>query len=669
MTNSRKQVALVKKQEALALLGSRSDGTFGDPKINQTTNKPWSAATIAGKYEVSKAAVVSWKKRPKEIMSVSTDTRAAKKLKRIKQGHFTELESALSIYMRSRMAYMNGSSLFRADVVGSMAKKVVLELQERWTQQLAALSLAQNVDDYEELHDKQQLYISFKCSPAWIQNFMRRNGFHSVKGGGDEGFVVKNTLFTERLTLQRALCKFHISCISNTDEVALLYRALPRRSIRDCYNHSSYHLIKDRLTAVLTVYADGRKAPLTVIGKSARPCSFPRHFDAARDMGIFYNSQQNAWNTQHIWAQIFRGLNKRSLLQNRAGVNVIDNCSAHTISYEEFEALSAIFLPPNMTSVLQPVDASIGRSFKCAFRRLLVEHILAYVEKKMALPLVERKPFKMNEAVSTYDAVRLMKEAWDLVPVSVVLNGWLKTGILAPFQNEMIRQRKEDVGAQVCSAEKAFESSCFKSERKTRDALSKLAAEQGNDWLANLANERIDGEDESVDVPTFDMENVRESCRDIQELASLDLGEGGDTFEQISEEDLDFFTEQENEVPVCRPVDEECAVEGAVTEALQTIEETQRCDSPQACDQDEQQLGNSEHNEASVSVENVPSLPQFDVSLQSLQDEVKLLKKHGHPFADKLQNLEVVLAQTARELMRYRKQTRRQSRIDSFFKK
>jgi len=62
-----------------------------------------------------------------------------------------------------------------------------------------------------------------------------------------------------------------------------------------------------------------------------------------------------------------------------------------------------------MTSVLQPVDAAIGRSFKYAFRRLLVDHILSYVNAEMDKPENERRTFKLTEAGSTYDAILMMK--------------------------------------------------------------------------------------------------------------------------------------------------------------------------------------------------------------------------------------------------------------------
>lgn len=41
---------------------------------------------------------------------------------------------------------------------------------------------------------------------------------------------------------------------------------------------------------------------------------------------------------------------------------------------------------------------------------------------------------KLSHAVTIYDGVRMMVEAWDSVPKSVVINGWGKVSICAPFQ-------------------------------------------------------------------------------------------------------------------------------------------------------------------------------------------------------------------------------------------
>lgn len=70
---------------------------------------------------------------------------------------------------------------------------------------------------------------------------------------------------------------------------------------------------------------------------------------------------------------------------------------------------------------LQPIDAAIGRSFKAAFLCLLVDIFLHYAKRVKNGDL---SCFKLNQAVTMYDDVRLIAVSWDLVPKSVVLNGW-----------------------------------------------------------------------------------------------------------------------------------------------------------------------------------------------------------------------------------------------------
>lgn len=62
--------------------------------------------------------------------------------------------------------------------------------------------------------------------------------------------------------------------ISKTDEVAVLYRCLPGRAVHYTSVGTSFVCLKDRLTVVLAVYADGKKAPLTVIEKAKNPVAF-----------------------------------------------------------------------------------------------------------------------------------------------------------------------------------------------------------------------------------------------------------------------------------------------------------------------------------------------------------------------------------------------------------
>lgn len=131
-----------------------------------------------------------------------------------------------------------------------------------------------------------------------------------------------------------------------------------------------------------------------------RPRSFPLHFDPLKDLNVYYYAQQNSRNTQAIWAQVVKDVKDGFQGGARKVIHLLDNFSAHMIDNARFDHTENLFFPPNMTSVLQPVYAAVGRSFK---------------------------------AVTIYDDVEMMAQALNIVLVSVFLNTWLKTNILEQF--------------------------------------------------------------------------------------------------------------------------------------------------------------------------------------------------------------------------------------------
>ena len=47
---------------------------------------------------------------------------------------------------------------------------------------------------------------------------------------------------------------------------------------------------------------------------------------------------------------------------------VLDNCTAHYTDLM-FQRIKIVFLPPNITSIIQPLDQGIIKAFKCYFRK------------------------------------------------------------------------------------------------------------------------------------------------------------------------------------------------------------------------------------------------------------------------------------------------------------
>lgn len=243
---------------------------------------------------------------------------------------------------------------------------------------------------------------------------------------------------------------------------------------------------------MLTVYADIRKDPITIIGYVARQRRFPRHFVAPRDLRCFSKSQDKSWNTRSMWAQIFRGINEIIQLQHIHLVNVLDNCSAHLIDYNKYDSMVPVLLLTRMTIVLQPFDASNGRSFKCVFFHQLVEHILEYIENILSQKVERQRPSKIMESETLFVAIQLMQKACHDFPTSVVFKGWLKADILAPHQNKKIRDFIIEVGRKVKPAEKSFEQSCFESDLLINQALAELAENKSNKCLENFISDLLD---------------------------------------------------------------------------------------------------------------------------------------------------------------------------------
>lgn len=119
--------------------------------------------------------------------------------------------------------------------------------------------------------------------------------YTAARGNGQAGHHDSQTFFNAQKSLKASLCTHPMAYIIKTDEVSFLYLYFPSRSILNVDEPATYTRIKDKWTAVLTVYADGRKSPIKIIVKSKRPKSLPRHLDAAKELGVFYKSQINSW--------------------------------------------------------------------------------------------------------------------------------------------------------------------------------------------------------------------------------------------------------------------------------------------------------------------------------------------------------------------------------------
>jgi hypothetical protein len=111
---------------------------------------------------------------------------------------------------------------------------------------------------------------------------------------------------------------------------------------------------------------------LTIIGKHLNPCYFNR--DINRDtLNACYHANAKAWMTQNIFRVWLLDFDRR--MQSRQVFLLLENCSGH-IPLEKFAEMNVVlrntcifYLPPNMTSAVQPCNAGIICTFRAYYRK------------------------------------------------------------------------------------------------------------------------------------------------------------------------------------------------------------------------------------------------------------------------------------------------------------
>lgn len=273
-------------------------------------------------------------------------------------------------------------------------------------------------------------YKGFICSDGWLNRFKNRHQIVFGKIVGEEGSVNKSDV-SNWLQEEWPLIKsgYQPDDIFNADETALFYKLTPDKTFKfkgeKCVGgkHS-----KVRLTVLLCSNMTGtEKRKLLVIGKSRNP----RCFKNVKKLPVKYTANTKAWMTSRIFEDEIRNWDCEMRKKKRNILLLVDNCRAHPV-LENLTNVKVVFLPPNTTAKLQPMDQGVIHSFKVNYRRLMILQLLDCLE--------ERKEFNP----SVLDAIRLIDRGWDNVSSTTIKNCFKKSGI-ATIATEEVYEVEDDV--------------------------------------------------------------------------------------------------------------------------------------------------------------------------------------------------------------------------------
>ena len=135
---------------------------------------------------------------------------------------------------------------------------------------------------------------------------------------------------------------------------------------------------------------------------------------------------------------ILTKLNYRLSQNSRYIILMLDNAGCHPWSLKEkFSNIKMLFLPPNTTSQLQPLDLGIIQNFKVHYRNFLLRYVLGKIDECDTTS-------EVVNSVNILIAIRWVAQAWSLVKPETINRCFRKAGILDRGMEVVSRGDEQD---------------------------------------------------------------------------------------------------------------------------------------------------------------------------------------------------------------------------------
>ncbi|XP_037754386.1 major centromere autoantigen B [Chelonia mydas] len=275
----------------------------------------------------------------------------------------------------------------------------------------------------------------FKASDGWFTRWKKRfNVACKKEQGGNQSAGKPASEQWQCENLPHILEKFSPADVYIADETGLYLKGLCDRGHGE--NNEKLEggkAAKDRVTVLVCANMDGSdKRPLFMIGKLKRPRCFPEDF---RKLPLNYVSSANAWMTGEIFINWLKKRDRQLCWQSRKICLFLANCSIHPQGVV-LTNIQLEFLPPNATSLLQPMAQGVIENMKGHYRSKIANRI------NVALDVDPNADVQtVLKTVNLLDCVHLVAEAWRDVKPTTISNCFRKGKFVVPEEGG----RDEDI--------------------------------------------------------------------------------------------------------------------------------------------------------------------------------------------------------------------------------
>ena len=243
-------------------------------------------------------------------------------------------------------------------------------------------------------------------SRGWLEGFKKRHKIksHKIKSHkrhGEAAWVPAN-VEAEMRSIQTLCGEYKEEDIFNMDETGLFWRMAPSSGLATEARPGAKK-DKTRISVVCcTNFTGTEKHPLWLIGRSKQPRPLKRI--NLKALGVEWRASQKSWMTSLIMAEWLQAFYEK-IGSSRKVLLLMDNFSAHIAGVEMAPPPLNIriqWLPPNATSLYQPLDQGIIQNLKVHYRKSWLEFMFQEYEK-------DQNPL---DKINLLNAVRWLRKAW-----------------------------------------------------------------------------------------------------------------------------------------------------------------------------------------------------------------------------------------------------------------
>lgn len=377
-----------------------------------------SNSAVGKLFNVNESTVRSIKKNEAKIRAAlaSTAPPSAKQVSQVRSSAMSKMESALYVWITDQNKKGNpiDSNAIRAkgkalyDRVTSDEANMCAEAK---VSTVAAASTDAGASASAEPRHPATTNPEFLASKGWFDKFKRRFSLHNLKMCGESGSADHVSAAAFPGALKKIIDEkgYRPEQVWNMDETGLYWKKMPNRTFvaKEEKRAPGFKAAKSRCTLMLCANAAGHTIKPGFIYKSANPRALKGRNKNL--LPVFWMHNTKAWTTNTIAIDWFHHCfltEVRAYLQEKGLPNkillLLDNAPGHPVALDGMcDDAEVVFMPPNTTSLIQPLDQGVIAAFKAYYTRRCMQRLHAALDANSDLSVIQYwKTFTIADCLS-----------------------------------------------------------------------------------------------------------------------------------------------------------------------------------------------------------------------------------------------------------------------------